>query len=170
MIFRRLRKPQHFQEILRQNHSTRLPEPLKFVSHDCESATKAMPRVNQLYLSPKRRKIVMQFSISPSEKKCENFLFALISLTCWAVRGRLRATEAAKRADNIDILDFILLNREKILCDWRSFFSLDDTRLIFTDLTCSPSVDERRKSIRMTRIVRVPKFKPPKLEKCFSFV
>lgn len=37
------------------------------------------------------------------------------SLTFCACRGRLRATEAANRADNIDILEFNLLSRDEKL-------------------------------------------------------
>jgi hypothetical protein len=37
-----------------------------------------------------------------------------IKLTCCADRGRDRATEAAKRADNIDISDFHSVNSREI--------------------------------------------------------
>lgn len=52
-------------------------------------------------------------------------------LTFWAVRGRLRATEAAKRADNIDILEFNLLNREILFVTEFVFLSLDDFPMSF---------------------------------------
>lgn len=68
------------------------------------------------YLVGKFSEIVMQFQVAVGlgkkrilGRRCRR------SLTCCAVRGRLRATEAANRADNIDILEFNLLNRDEKL-------------------------------------------------------
>jgi hypothetical protein len=63
----------------------------------------------------------MQFRITANFFLCyENDQFKRIKLTCCADRGRDRATEAAKRADNIDISDFHSVNcREIIFSEYR---------------------------------------------------